>query len=126
MSANNIEEPKCPANYFGKGVNYVLPDDREAVQEYERLWQEWEAAHPNDPTGEIALKEWSHTTGKKVVFSDGPQPIIQPNDVSAETSKLKLELADSDIRLLKNFASFKRRRPRDVIAELIRTYCVIR
>lgn len=119
------EPPKCPANYFGKGVDYQLPDDREAVAEYERLWREWETTHPNDPTGEIALKSWeSNNGGTKVALASPPVAIVEGAQ-SSETSKLKLEIPDHVIKQLKNFASFKRKRPRDVIIELIQRNCII-
>ncbi len=129
-------EPKCPANYFGKGVNYQLTDDVDEVTEFERLWREWEAANPNDPTGDIALKTWqdygvaettptvAHVTTESMARGSGI--LTGGKEFEEDQITLKLSLAVSEVDMLKRYSSFKRRRPRDIIATLIRQHCVIR
>lgn len=121
-----MDAPECPANYFGKGADYQLPDDIKVVAEYERRWRDWESKHPEDPTGEIALREWEARGGGKGKSSSAPRETMEVDAIEeGETSQLKLEMLDSDIRLLKMFASFKRKRPRDVLSTLIRQNCRI-
>lgn len=55
---SELTEPKCPSNNFGKGPGYVVPQTDEAISEWEKMWDEWESAHPDDPTGEKALAKW--------------------------------------------------------------------
>lgn len=121
-----IPEPRCPINYFGKGENYALPDNKEACAEYERQWKEWEAEHPEDPTGEATLQAWKDQTGKE------SQPLRKVKSMSMEFDgpfsseeicNVRLQLPEQEAKMLKKYASFKRKRPRDIIVALIQTYC---
>lgn len=120
---NNTPEPACPANYFGKGADYVLPDSREEIQDYEEKWRKWMEDHPNDPTGELAIKEWEATTGRKAKLATEPKPVGE--DLDEEFATLKLELNPNVIKQLKTYASFCRKRPRDIVARLIKAHCNI-
>lgn len=51
-------EPCCPVNFFGRGVNYQMPVDEKAALWFDEQWEKWEAAHPDDATGEIAYAEF--------------------------------------------------------------------
>lgn len=131
---------ECPANYFGKGENYVLPDNADAIREFERRFQEWEVEHPEDPTGDLALAKWkAENTGKPPAVSApskpkgavnlphittekethlAPMPTIPvmpviPDD--AEWVELELTLPKVYVDQLKRYAAFMRRRPRDII-----------
>lgn len=123
---------KCPANYFGKGEDYILPEDRDVIREYERQFQEWESTHPDDPTGEIALahaKSLGSPTVEKAIpqqqrvrVSEDSEP-VQIEEDSQDMAELELTLPPNEIRLLKNYARFKRKRPRDIVMAWIQQFC---
>lgn len=118
QSSNPI--PLVPCNYFGKGENYNLQEDNPTqVAEFERLWKEWEEAHPEDPTGEIALEDYKKRN--RLV----PEEIITKKSIEQdleESSKIHLELPERLILKLKNYARFRRRRPRDIVASWIEQF----
>lgn len=118
---------ECPANYFGKGKDYILPDDPDTVAEFERRWREWEAEHPSDPTGDTALAQWeAEHGGTKSRSARVPAEIaggdVEPGD-SDDMATLKLELPTGHIDKLKRYARFLRRRPRDVLMIWIERHC---
>lgn len=137
-----VKELKCPANYFGKGENYILPDNPEEIRDFERQFKDWEAKHPDDPTGEMALKnhkEVVRTTPKalpaqpvviiserdanKVIFpSVAAKKGVIEDDPEFQNAELELELPKYLIAQLKAFAKYKSRRPRDIVASWIRLY----
>lgn len=53
--------PKTPANYFGKGADYVLPDNLEIIHQFERDFDAWVRENSDDPTGEKALALWEQS-----------------------------------------------------------------
>lgn len=124
-------EPKCPANYFGRGENFNLPDDKEFLHQYELEWQEWERAHPDDPGGEKALAEW-----KKWKATQPAQPSTTPPTtggkesipsatVGVETKELELELDPAIITKFKAYCRLQRKRPRDIFTYWVNTYANI-
>ncbi len=128
---------ECPANYFGKGEEYTLPEDPDVIREFERRFQEWELAHPDDPLGELALAraKQHHEPTKKTTPPPvnqphqqiNPQPLPQSSlpltDVGDDMIELELTLPADYVKLLKNYAKFKRRRPRDIIMSWIQQFC---
>lgn len=131
--------PLVPINYFGKGKDYSLSDDQAEIQEFERQWREWEAEHPDDPTGEIALREFEAIHGEVKTNTNGSvsrkavrvlqpvissvEPIARDGEVMEDMASLELEMPKSAILALKRYASFKRVRPRDVVTNLILKHC---
>lgn len=119
---------EVPANYFGKGENYNLPDDPEIIREFERRFQEWEAAHPEDPSGELALAlaKKHNEPAKKInpPTSTGNRPAKEESaEEGIDWAELELTLPPDHITLLKNYAKFKRRRPRDIVMGWISQFC---
>jgi hypothetical protein len=113
---------EVPANYFGRGENYILKDDPEELRWFEERFKEWESAHPEDPTGEIALQEEK----RKPSYQPNPTKTTitrHDDDDFLDSTKLRLELPTTHIEKLKNFAKFKRRRPRDIVMAWIDQYC---
>ncbi len=73
-----MKEPLTPANYFGKGENYVLPESMDAVREFEQQFDAWVTANPNDPTGEKAIESYkAHLAATKKVGIPPVFPEIQ-------------------------------------------------
>lgn len=118
---------ECPANYFGKGEDYVLPENADELRTFEHRFAQWEREHPEDPDGSIALAHAKlnaqPTEEKNVSPSVGPSEVFIPRAVMDESQKLKLELPLAYIEKLKKYASFKRRRPRDIIMAWIDANC---
>lgn len=114
---------ECPANYFGKGEDYNLPDDVNVIAEYERKWKEWEAAHPEDPTGEIALADAKKkgNLSTPTITSPNEEVKVKTED-DIDCAELQLLMPVRHIQLLKNYAKFRRRRPRDIIMGWIDMY----
>jgi hypothetical protein len=110
---------ECPANYFGKGKDYILQPD--FAEEFDRRWKIWEKENPEDPTGEKALAfyESSQSTERKEETANQGQTEKQALE---DTKKFRLELDAQDIERLKAYAKYKRKRPRDIITLWIRTY----
>ena len=82
-----MKEPLTPANYFGKGENYVLPESLDAVREFEQQFDAWVTANPNDPTGEKAIESYkAHlaATKNKVThpFATPPADVLLPSVVA--------------------------------------------
>lgn len=130
-----FEQGGFPANYFGKGEGWELPDDPKIVEEFTKRFLEWEAAHPEDPTGDLALAAFNirhpapteKVKGKRDVEGQlivGPTltiiqgPVDEPNECN-----LRLQLPASKLQTLKNYAHYKRRRPRDIIIDWINKNC---
>lgn len=115
---------ECPHNYFGRGVDYTLPDDPVIIREIEDKWAEWEAAHPDDPTGEIAYR--NHQKGN-LLISKRPNLAKSTEGrvtfAEFKTRKLRLELPKNEIELLKRYAASERRHPRDIIIRWIHQNC---
>lgn len=128
---------ECPANYFGRGEDYILPDDPDVVREFERKFEEWVNTHPDDPTGEQTLKahgpQRTHRSilnrSPKGIFinsnSETPAPPTKEKEPYVLMGEIKLRLPIKELETLKNFAIFKRRRPRDIICRLINENCQI-
>lgn len=119
---------ECPHNYFGRGVNFQLPDDPIIIQEIEKKWEEWESAHPDDPTGERAYVEAMKRNGKTISTRPEIPKFVQSKEgpVTFEenkTKKLRLELPKREIELLKRFSAAERRHPRDIIIRWIHQNC---
>ena len=120
---------ECPANYFGKGKNYLLPDDAETIREFERRFQEWEQAHPEDPTGELALAKWESEVGP--INKSKPQSQLRGTteektpEVSDEEiwKELELVMPERHIEKFKNYCRLQRRRPRDIMMLWIERLC---
>lgn len=113
---------ECPANYFGKGEDYLLPDDPATLQEFERKFQEWEKSHPEDPTGEIALAHDKIASSSSVeVRRNGAistEEKKSPHELLPDDSPLKeieLVMPESYIIRFKEYCKEKRRRPRDML-----------
>lgn len=124
--------PKCPINYFGKGRDHIISADSSEVAQFEKDWREWEAKNPNDPTGEIALEKWEKeqtqlepTSPSATSTASKKAKPFKPLPEDWTTNKMRLELDQHSIDKLKKYASFKRRRPRDIVAHLIEQYCNI-
>jgi len=125
---------EVPANYFGKGENYNLPDDAETIREFERRFTEWEKAHPDDPTGDIALAAYKKPLPTALVTTkstsdSAPTPVS--DDVEEEDGE-EFEFNDSSVRLripspillkFKKYARYKRKRPRDILIFWITRFC---
>jgi hypothetical protein len=121
---------ECPANYFGKGKNYTLPDDAEVVREFERRFQEWEREHPEDPTGDLALAKWEAEHSEETPRARVPAALREPTGEKEpvvsddeDWKELEMILPVRHIEKLKKYASYKRRRPRDIVMLWIETYC---
>lgn len=127
----------CPANYFGRGEDFLLPDDAEFLLEFNRQYEEWEREHPDDPTGEHALAKWK-AEGKDLTpkplrpqptktHAPTPPPPEESNDLAedGDWDRLKLSLPDDYIQKLKDYARFKRVRPRDIVMGWIRQHAKI-
>ncbi len=126
----------CPANYFGKGANYILPDNEEEVRAFEQLFDKWVTDHPDDPTGELALatekknnkSDYGWNPGYALeIGSKGIANPVDPRDlppdkieINGETTQLTLELPKEFIKKLKRIAIHKKRRPRDIIMSYIK------
>ena len=67
----------CPLNYFGRGENYVMPEDMALRIEMENKWEEWETAHPEDPDGSIYLDQYKELQKANPVFFKTPPPPIE-------------------------------------------------
>lgn len=138
------KEPEVPANYFGKGDDYILPDTISVVQEFERRWKEYEVEHPDDPTGELALAKFRaqpkvDRVETIVVHIPPPEPIIEPVEVTPlpeeppidkivlpknfQWKEIELVMPEQYVERFKSFAAAKRRRPRDILMSFIDKYC---
>lgn len=130
---------ECPANYFGKGENYMLPDNPEVIREFERRFQIWEREHPDDPTGDLALAKWKQDNSGKSPVSQPIKPkgaVNLPHITTEEENpitampevpvmpvisddavwvELELTIPREYVDQLKRYAAFMRRRPRDII-----------
>lgn len=126
----------CPANYFGKGEDYNLKDDPAELEEFNRLFDEYSQANPDDPTGEKALeafkaqvllasktelpppqKKTPEYVSSPSVVDEPPQP--EMISVEEDHESIRLELTASRIIFLKRYSAYRRMRPRDVISFLI-------
>lgn len=116
-----------PVNYFGKGEHWELPPDEAVQKEFTQRFLEYEVEHPDDPTGEIAFAEYKRKypfTGKTIpsiveqkTFAYAPEP------VEPYSENLRLQIPPSKLQTLKNYAHYRRRRPRDILIEWIDKYC---
>lgn len=113
---------QVPINYFGKGEDYSLPDDPNIIREFEAKWKEWDSLHPDDPMGEKALAEYKAKNKNTPEAYRGKEATIQ-EDASDESNRLKLELPVIVIQRLKDYAKYKRKRPRDIIMMWILEKC---
>lgn len=114
--------PKVPCNYFGRGEDFILSDDKpDEIAEIDKLWKEWADAHPEDPLGEIALAEYKKRNRKTPEESTSPS--VEPEAEFQGSAKIHLELPETSIEKLKNYARFRRRRPRDIINGWIQQFC---
>lgn len=118
---------KCPANYFGRGENYNLPDDPSIIQEIQVLWSEWEREHPGDPTGDKALAEWKAKNPDKPAISRDKIPRALEEDEeeifdNSECVNLRLQVPIETCRLFKNYAKLKRIRPRELLILWVAKY----
>ncbi len=126
---------ECPANYFGKGEDYLLPDDPKVLGEFERKFKEWEDSHPEDPTGDIALAHDKIASSSSVENrSNGaisteekknplPLTITEPSPELESDGLLKeieLVMPENYIKLFKEYCKEKRRRPRDMMMTWIK------
>jgi len=122
-------EPKCPANYFGLGADYVLPEDIEIVREFELKFSDWVTKNPDDPTGELAIAAYQkYLAQNPKAKAELAKPkydaiVINPNDYD-DAKQLRLQLPADLLEVLKKFAKAKKRRPRDIIIHWIKTHCV--
>lgn len=111
---------ECPANFFGRGKDFDLAEDPAAIQEIEKKWQAWEIAHPDDPTGELALEiEEKRITP---VLVPTPAAPTQEKKIIEELVNLRLQIPSRIDNKLKAIAKAKRKRPRDIVVELIEKY----
>lgn len=122
--------PKCPVTYFGKGENWNLTQATlEEAKWFNDEFDKWVTDHPEDPTGELALESYKleiagHTpepTPKQ--YSNGEVSQAEQTRHEVEDlgwSELRLTLPQEDIERLKNYSRKMRRRPRDVIQQLIK------
>lgn len=128
----------CPANYFGRGEDFDLPDDAEFLMVFNKQYEEWEREHPDDPTGEEALKKWklerksmAPSPSLRVPPTKRTEPAPPPDEESTDLDedsdgdRLRLSLPDDYIKRLKDYARFKRVRPRDVVMGWIRQHAKI-
>jgi hypothetical protein len=121
---------ECPANYFGKGKDYCLPDDAAAVHEFERRFAEWESAHPDDPTGELALAKWEQDHANSLASKPLQRTRVETTGEKSSTvmessdlKELELVLPAGHIAKFKNYCRLQRRRPRDIMMLWIEAYC---
>lgn len=118
------QEPEVPSNYFGKGDNYILPDDVDEVRKFEDRWKKYEAENPDDPTGELALAKFRNAhppTNQPKPPDNPPDRIVLPENF--EWKEIELILPVPYVERFKNFAAAKRRRPRDILMSFIDKYC---
>ena len=124
MAEKFFEAGGCPADYFGKGPEFLLPDDPQVLREFEMRFQEYELAHPNDPTGEIALAKNTVTRPTKPLAIPTEErdafDLISENDTLSE---IEMVLPIRHIQLFKRYCRFQRRRPRDVFMVWIDKIC---
>lgn len=112
---------KCPANYFGRGENYNLPDDPEIIKELNAQWEQWEREHPDDPTGEKALAADIELFGKPSLTPKAVnfKRLVEPDEEEivddTENVNLRLQIPKETCRIFKNYAKLKRMRPRELL-----------
>ena len=95
-SENSLQEPKCPVNHFGKGVNYIVPQTDDAIAEYEEQWNEWESEHPDDPTGEKAWAKWEEY--KQSLLVKMIDPTYRDNTATAVVERQRRLAHDKPLR----------------------------
>lgn len=119
---------ECPANYFGKGEDYLLSDDPKELAEFNRRFEEWERAHPEDPSGDIALahdkiassSSVEHRHDGTIATEEKKTPAVKKTD---ETLKeLEMVMPESYIKRFKELCQEKRKRPRDMMMIWIDKY----
>lgn len=132
-----MQAPEVPVNYFGKGVDYQLPDDVEAVEEFNRKYAEYERDNPDDPTGALLLEKYNvhlkvqksiahapsmetKLPGLPIQFGD---EILKTEVTARGETFIRLSLPVNAIENLKKFARYQRKRPRDVVLAWIELYC---
>lgn len=113
-----MSEPLCPANYFGQGEDAALEPDK--IAEFNKLWNEWEEAHPDDPTGEIALAAYKQ---RNRIPSEQKIPEVEIDPTIILSGKIHLEITEDRIDKLKKYARIHRRRPRDIVNGWIDQFC---
>lgn len=167
---------EVPANYFGKGENYILPDEGEEQADFARRFDEYVVAHPEDPAGEQALRLYEENLASaksiKQAVNEGiesfkptpksalapilspvvsssfvvPRPMQPKRDIEKELkeqhilplvtevqpstkeeddewTQIKLRIPVKYHKLLTDYATFKRRRPRDIVMKWIMQNC---
>lgn len=88
----NDSEPKCPFNHFGRGVNFVVPQEEKFLAQYEKDWEAWENEHPDDLSGETAWNEWK----ARQVAKPSIREITMPVAPAPEYNVAKLEVRRRD------------------------------
>lgn len=118
---------QCPANYFGEGEDYSLPDDPSILQEFSKKFEEWERNHPDDPTGEKALASYKAKHGEIEYTKKEKTPRVLEDDEelvkdNSECVNLRLQVPMETCRLFKNYAKFRRMRPRELLILWVTKY----
>jgi len=131
--ANFFSPGGYPANYFGRGEDFCLPEDHAIVREYERRFQEYEAAHPEDPMGEKLLeadrkKKLNLPKAIDARLSDRTIPTeekveAEPPIEMDEMVEVEMTIPKSQLDLFKRYCKFQRRRPRDIFLLWIARHC---
>lgn len=80
----------CPANSFGMSSGEMTDEDRIY---HLSLWDQWETIHPDDPTGEVYLKQYNEkaretSTPESAAFVSMP-PTSSQRATEIVTHKLK-------------------------------------
>lgn len=120
------QPPEVPANYFGRGRDFILPDDTTVVAEITEKWTKYEQDHPDDPMGENILKKWEEDANRLCTVEatknlQQARTIVSDYEFLGVTTQLRLELPKDLINHLKGYARYTRKRPRTIIEDLIKT-----
>lgn len=123
--SNFFEPGGYPANYFGKGEEFILPDDPVILKEFDARFNEYEIAHPEDPTGDKALEHAKSQPPIKSKLDKGVSTTEEKSPVSEDDKWVELEMfmPARHIELFKKYCSLQRRRPRDIMMLWIDKLC---
>lgn len=107
--------PKCPANYFGKGENYVLNHDETAW--FMKEVDKWNQEYPNDPDGTKTLAayrqeraEWEiEHTGDRSEARVKPQLLRVQADAAARSEREELKIKKEERRFQQELTLLRQR-----------------